>query len=116
MQQTSICSARSHKMLINTTNEKSNGEGSSCNQLVLLQQPVSSHRSLTPSKKNCSQTQQWHSTSNEGGGGNFLGTTSCCNLANSSLNEEGIDSQIGTLESTDGHCTYTTGAASAFVT
>ena len=33
----------------------------------------------------------------------------------SSLNEEGIDSQVGTLESTDGHYTYTTGAASAFV-
>ena len=31
------------------------------------------------------------------------------------MNEEGIDSQVGTLESTDGHYTYTTGAASAFV-
>ena len=32
------------------------------------------------------------------------------------MNEEGYDSQVGTLESTDGHYTYTTGgAASAFV-
>jgi len=39
---------------------------------------------------------------------NELGLSSCGGNPTSSLNEEGIDSQQGTLESTDGH--YTTSA------
>ena len=65
-------------------------------------------RSLTPNHSNNKISHMNTENNNK-----FVGT-SCCNHP-SSLNEEGIDSQIGTLESTDGHCTYTTGGASAFV-
>ena len=65
---------------------------------------ASNDRALTPSRNSTT----WNNKLSDQ---NFVGT-SCCNP---SSNEEGNDSQIGTLESTDGHCTYTTGGASAFV-